>query len=113
MVTRGVPPTSRSHQARVTVHAPAAALADRIGPWIGTLTAVDDRSSILDTGADSLEMLAVYLGLLGVDFTVSEPPELVERIQALGERYARATGAAPAIQESGNGSSDPPPAGGT
>ena len=37
-------------------------------------------------------MLAVYLGLLGVDFTVSEPPELVERIQALGERYTRATG---------------------
>jgi predicted DNA-binding transcriptional regulator YafY len=91
LISQGVPPTSRRFQARITVHAPAAALADRIGPWIGTLTAVDDRSCVLDTGADSLEMLAVYLGLLGVDFTVTEPSELVERIQALGERYSRAT----------------------
>ncbi len=107
------PPTSRRHRrgSRSTRRRPR--LADRIGPWIGTLTAVDDSSCILDTGADSLEMLAVYLGLLGVDFTVSEPPELVQRIQALGERYTRATGAAPATQESGNGSTDPPPAGGT
>ena len=54
------------------------------------MTAVDDRSCILDTGADSLDMLAVYLGLLGVDFTVTEPQELVERIQLLGDRYAKA-----------------------
>ena len=35
-------------------------------------------------------MLAVYLGLLGVDFTVTEPQELVERIQLLADRFARA-----------------------
>jgi predicted DNA-binding transcriptional regulator YafY len=98
LVSRGVPATSRRYQARVTVHAPAATLADRIGPWIGTLTAVDDRSCVLDTGADSLEMLAVYLGMLGADFTVSEPAELVDRIRALGERYARATGAGRAMR---------------
>jgi hypothetical protein len=69
-------------------------MADKIGPWVGTLTAVDDRSCILDTGADSLDMLAVYLGLLGVDFTVTEPQELVERVQLLAGRYSRA-GAAP------------------
>ena len=65
-------------------------MADKIGPWIGTLTAVDDRSCILDTGADNLDMLAVYLGLLGVDFTVTEPQDLVERVQLLGDRYAKA-----------------------
>ena len=58
-------------------------IADRIGPWIGTVEPIDDGSCILDTGADSLEMLAVYLGLLDADFTVSEPPELVERVQLL------------------------------
>ena len=91
LVSRGVPASSRRYQARITVHAPVTALADRIGPWIGTLTAIDDRSCILDAGTDSVEMLAVHLGLLGVDFTVSDPPELVERLRTLGERYARAT----------------------
>ncbi len=90
LISRGVPPTSRRYQARVTVHAPAATLADRIGPWIGTLTAVDDASCVLDTGADNLDTLAVYLGLLGVDFTVTEPQELVERVKLLADRYARA-----------------------
>ena len=91
LVSRGVPATSRRYQARVTVHAPAAAIADRIGPWVGTVTAVDDESCLLDTGVDSLESLAVYLGLLGVDFTVSDPPELADRIRVLADRYARAT----------------------
>jgi predicted transcriptional regulator len=32
----------------------------------------------------------VYLGLLDADFTVSEPPELVERLRKLADRYHRA-----------------------
>jgi predicted DNA-binding transcriptional regulator YafY len=91
LVSRGVPSTSRRYQARITVHAPAADLADRIGPWIGTLTAVDDRTCILDAGADSLEVLAVHLGMLRADFTVTEPVELVEHIRALTSRYAAST----------------------
>jgi len=91
LVSRGVPATSRRYQARIMVHAPAAALADRIGPLVGTLTAVDDESCLLDTGADSLESLAVYIGLLGVDFTVTDPPELVDRVRTLAARYARST----------------------
>jgi hypothetical protein len=33
----------------------------------------------------------VWLGRLGADFEVSEPPELVARIRALADRYDRAT----------------------
>ena len=44
----------------------------------------------LDTGADELDILAVQLGLLNVDFIVTEPPELVSHLRALGDRYARA-----------------------
>jgi hypothetical protein len=47
---------------------------------------------LLDTGADSLEMMAVYLGTLGVDFTVADPPELIDHVRALANRYARAGG---------------------
>jgi predicted DNA-binding transcriptional regulator YafY len=91
LVSRGVPVEARRHQARVLVHAPAAELAERFGPWLGTITAVDDTSCILETGADDLEMLAGYLGLLGADFSVSEPPDLVRAVRALAARYAAAT----------------------
>jgi predicted DNA-binding transcriptional regulator YafY len=91
LVSRGVPVEARHHQARVLVHAPAGALAERFGPWLGTITAVDDTSCILETGADDLEMLAGYLGLLGADFSVSEPPELISAVKALAVRYAAAT----------------------
>ncbi len=90
LVSRGVPIEARRHQARVVVHAPAAELAERFGPWLGTITAIDDTSCILETGGDNLELLAGYLGLLGADFTVSEPPELVAAVQALAARYAAA-----------------------
>jgi predicted DNA-binding transcriptional regulator YafY len=91
LVSRGVPVDARRHQARVLVHAPAADLTERFGPWLGTITAVDDSFCMLETGADNLEMLAGYLGLLGADFSVSEPPELVSAVQALASRYAAAT----------------------
>jgi predicted DNA-binding transcriptional regulator YafY len=90
LVSRGVPVEARRHQARVLVQARAADLAERFGPWLGTITAVDDTSCILETGADDLEMLAGYLGLLGADFSVSEPPELVSAVKALAARYAAA-----------------------
>jgi len=41
------------------------------------------------TGADSLEVLAVYIGMLGLEFRVHGPPALVAHLRALGERYAR------------------------
>ena len=96
LMSRGAKAFARRFQARVIVHTSAVDLAARIGPWVGTVTAVDERSCILETGADSLESLAAYLGLLGTDFIVDGPPELVAGVQALGERYGRATGAAPA-----------------
>jgi hypothetical protein len=40
-----------------------------------------------------VETVAVYAGLLDVDFTVSEPPELVERLRMLADRYRRAADA--------------------
>lgn len=95
LVTRGVPIEARRHQARIVVHTPAAELAQRFGPWLGTITAVDDASCLLETGADNLEMLAAYLGMLDADFLVSEPPELVAAVQALAARYAAATLAGP------------------
>jgi predicted DNA-binding transcriptional regulator YafY len=91
LIARGVPVEAREHQARVVVHAPAAELVERFGRWFGSISAIDETSSIVETGADNLELLAAYLGLLGADFSVSEPPELVAAVQALAARYAAAT----------------------
>lgn len=62
------------YRSRVLVHAPATVVAERINPAVGVVEAVDDRTCVLNTGADSVQTLAVYLGLLGVDFDVTEPP---------------------------------------
>ena len=47
---------------------------------------------MLVTGADSLETLAAYIGMLGMDFTVESPAELRPLLRTLGERYTRAAG---------------------
>ena len=88
LVARGVPPEARKFQARVVVHLPAERLAERVGPWIGTVETLDDDRSVLVTGAERIEDIAVHLGMLGADFRVTEPPELVEALRALAVRYA-------------------------
>ena len=90
-VARRVSAAAWRYRARVTVHAPAAVVVARINPAVGTVEAVDDATCVLDTGADTVESLAVHLGLLGVDFTVLDPPELVAVIRELSARYGRAT----------------------
>jgi hypothetical protein len=79
-----VPSSARRVQARVIVRAPAGELAERVGPWVGTITAIDEASCELETGAETAEGLAAYLGLLGADFSASEPPELVEALRPVG-----------------------------
>jgi hypothetical protein len=75
---------------RVTVHAPAAVVAARIHPAVGVVEPVDDHSCVPAAGADCVETVAVYLGLLDLDLEVSEPPELVTRLRVLADRYRRA-----------------------
>ncbi|WP_439658040.1 helix-turn-helix transcriptional regulator [Lentzea sp. HUAS TT2] len=77
-------------QARVLVRASADAVAARIHAAIGTVEAVDAQSCVLVTGSDSVETLAVWIGMLGYDFEVTSPPELVAHVRSLAARYARA-----------------------
>lgn len=79
------------YRARVTVHAPAEAVVERINPSVGVVEAVDARSCVLDTGAETVELLGVHLGMLGYDFEVTGPPELVAHLRELTGRYGRST----------------------
>jgi predicted DNA-binding transcriptional regulator YafY len=83
------------YRARVLVHAPASEVAPRIPAAAGHVEARDTTTCVLHTGSDSLDGLAVHLGLLGFDFTVTEPPELVDRIAELAARYERAVHPSP------------------
>ena len=76
--------------ARLRVAAPASAVLARINPSVGVVESLDDEASVLVTGADSLETIAVYIGMLGMDFTVESPIELRALLRSYSERYARA-----------------------
>jgi predicted DNA-binding transcriptional regulator YafY len=77
-------------QARIILYTPHAVAAERIPSTFGSLEAVDDDSCILRTGASSLDMIAAHLALIGFDFKVDQPAELVDRVRVLAERFARA-----------------------
>jgi predicted DNA-binding transcriptional regulator YafY len=81
------------YQARVTLRARADEVAERSLFLGSTVEAIDDRTSELRTSDDSLDWLAVRVAMLGVDFEVHEPPELVERLRELAARFERAASA--------------------
>jgi len=78
------------HRATVTLHRSAAELADRIWPGMGVLEAIDDASCLLHIGADSPLALSWMITSVDTDFTVTDPPELVEQIEILARRCAAA-----------------------
>jgi len=80
------------YRARVTLHAPVDSVTKRIPPSAGVLEAIDAHSCLLHTGSHSLEGITIHLSMLGVDFQVHEPPELIDYIRQLGERLGRASG---------------------
>jgi predicted DNA-binding transcriptional regulator YafY len=93
-VTRSIRSAPMRYEARVTVHAPAATIVERVPSQI-VVEPVDDETCVVRAGAGSIEMLALYLGMMDADFTVTEPPELVSRVRMLAERFAGAAPAAP------------------
>jgi len=90
-VSKSVSYAPYAYRARVTLHAPVEMVADRVPPTAGVLEAIDQRTCTLHTGANSLDTLSVFVALIGVDFEVREPPELVDQIRRLATRFSRAT----------------------
>ncbi|MFD0000199.1 helix-turn-helix transcriptional regulator [Nocardia sp. NPDC127526] len=79
------------HRATVVLHRSAAELSERIWPGMGVLEALDDASCLLHLGADSPWALSWMITSIDTDFTVTDPPELVEQIDRLARRCAAAT----------------------
>jgi predicted DNA-binding transcriptional regulator YafY len=78
------------YEARVTVNAPADEL--RARRWLGgTVEPLGDDRCELRTSDDNLDWLAMRIAMLGHDYEVHEPPELVERLREVAARIERAT----------------------
>jgi predicted DNA-binding transcriptional regulator YafY len=91
-VSRGVSAAAWRYRARVTVHAPAEVIADRLPVAVGPVEAIDETTCVVHTGADNVETLALWLGMLGADFNVTNSPELADHFRVLADRYRRAAG---------------------
>ena len=61
-----------------------------LDPAVGVVESISETESVLVTGADSLDTIAAYIGMLGMDFTVEAPAELRDLLRTYAERYTRA-----------------------
>jgi predicted DNA-binding transcriptional regulator YafY len=89
-VERSITGAPNRFEARVTLHATAEELASRVPSYWGTIETIDARTCRYVTGDDDLRWLALRIAMLGVDFEVHEPPELIDELRALGRRLTRA-----------------------
>jgi predicted DNA-binding transcriptional regulator YafY len=94
-VLRSVASSGWIVHARLRVDAPAEAVLARINPTVGVVEKIDDDTSVLVTGADSLDTIAAYIGMLGMPFTVESPIELRSHLARLADVYRRASEAVP------------------
>jgi predicted DNA-binding transcriptional regulator YafY len=77
-------------EARVTLHAAADDVTSRFPAHWGTIRPIDAHTCEYRTGDDDVGWLALRIAMLGVDFEVHEPPELIEQLRALAARLERA-----------------------
>jgi predicted DNA-binding transcriptional regulator YafY len=89
-VTQSLSAAPSRYDARLTLHAPAEEMRRRMPRHWGKVEPIDEATCEYRTGDDNLEWLAARLTMLGVDFDVHEPPELIEHLSVLGRRLSRA-----------------------
>ena len=93
MVSRSISASPYQYRARLRMNGSASDVRTRVPPWIGVVEPFDERRCVLTVGADSYESLAALIVQAGADFTLLEPPELVQPIQAIAARLLGALAA--------------------
>src|SRR3954468_1081761 len=89
-VERSITGAPNRLEARGILHAAAEEVASRLPSYWGTVEPIDARTCRYTTGDDDLRWLALRIAMLGVDFEVHEPPELVDELRTLGRRLTSA-----------------------
>jgi predicted DNA-binding transcriptional regulator YafY len=88
-VMRNVRSMPMTYEVKVLVHAAAVVITERVPRGV-VVEPVDDESCLVYAKANTIEMLTLYLGMMDADFTVTEPPELLDRLSKLSERFLSA-----------------------
>jgi predicted DNA-binding transcriptional regulator YafY len=88
-VSQSIASAPYRYQARILFHAPLAEVAGQTSPAASRLEAAGPDACILHAGSNSLDELALYVGLKGFEFRVLEPAELVPVLRSLAERLGR------------------------
>jgi len=78
--------------ARFRIAGSAERVLDRIHPAVGIVEPISAHECVLLSGADSLDTLAAYIGMLGMDFVVESPDALRPVLRTYAARYLRAVG---------------------
>jgi hypothetical protein len=94
-VVREVARTGWAVHARLVIDAPTDEVLARINPAVGTVEPRPDDRCVLVTGGDSLETIAIWISMLGLNFTVERPSELIDHLRVLRDRYATAVAGSP------------------
>jgi predicted DNA-binding transcriptional regulator YafY len=88
-VSQSIASAPYRYQARILFRASLADVARHSSPVTSRLEATGPDSCIMHTGSNSLDELALYVGLKGFEFQVLDPPELAGVLRSLAERLSR------------------------
>ena len=77
------------YRARIRIHAPASQVRELL-PLAVSVSADGPEDCIIEVGSDTPHQLALYIGLLDIDFEILDPPELAAAFIRLADRYQRA-----------------------
>ncbi|MEV5444922.1 YafY family protein [Streptomyces sp. NPDC052644] len=89
-VARGLSTAAYTRRAVVRLHASAREAASAVGLFDGVVEAESDTTCLLHTGAGTLDVLVMHVLLLGLEFEVVEPVELVGHLSSVRDRLNRA-----------------------
>ncbi len=91
-LSRALSSSPYRYVARVRYHCPAEELARHFSPSSVTITAEGPRSCLVSTGADDPERLVLWLGMVGHDFEILGPAEVIAAAATVSARLAAAPG---------------------
>jgi predicted DNA-binding transcriptional regulator YafY len=89
-VSRSISSSPYQHIATVRYAASKEEVAQHFSPSSATIEADGTDSCVVTTGADNPETLALYLAMVGCDFEILGPPEVIAGAQVNAERLRRA-----------------------
>jgi predicted DNA-binding transcriptional regulator YafY len=91
-VQRSISASPYRYVARVRYAAPQDVVAQHFSPSSVSVEADGPNACVVTTGADDPQRMALYLALVGCEFEVLEPPEVVDAVRVVAARLARAGG---------------------